>query len=500
MAQSWHIIDATDLLSESQPELNQNFDSLKSCFAGTIFPTTNQTVGMLCFRTDQNRLYQLKSTAPDVWVLLVDILDDFWRPTAAATAGTNTYTVTFDPPIAGYVVDRLYLVRFTLGSTSATCTVNIDGKGAKNIKRIGNKNLKIGDIPANHLGLLHYDGTQMILLNAAESEESVAVVASGTNTYSASLDPVPAGYVTNKLYFVLFTNANTGAGPSINLNSFGARTIKHQGGATVAIGDIPAGWKAVLFYDGTDMILMNPAFPVRASSTDTTPGRLFDKITVAGLVTKALTGTGANEAVQLSVSANESVPVGAIFFMPGTTAPAGSIKANGALLNRVDFPALWAYAQVSGNLVSDATWLAGAYGSFSTGNGTTTFRVPDTRGYHVRSWDDARGVDTSRSIGSSQADDNKIHAHSITDQIHAHQELGSFADPNTTNPDLFVVYGANSNGNGNFFPNGRSDDFGNVGTSNTTANSGTGITGTNNSAGASETRVKNIALLGCIKT
>lgn len=61
--------------------------------------------------------------------------------------------------------------------------------------------------------------------------------------------------------------------------------------------------------------------------------------------------------------------------------PSYAVVADGQLLSRTDYPELWAHAQMH-SPVTDAEWL-GAYqrrGKFSTGNGTTTFRVPDLNG------------------------------------------------------------------------------------------------------------------------
>jgi phage-related tail fiber protein len=93
------------------------------------------------------------------------------------------------------------------------------------------------------------------------------------------------------------------------------------------------------------------------------------------------------------------VPTGAVFYVPATTAPAGTIKLNGATLNRTDFPELWAFAQSSGNLVAQASKDTGNFGD---GDGATTFSLPDGRSEHIRGWDDGRGVDPVRAIGSYQ--------------------------------------------------------------------------------------------------
>lgn len=57
------------------------------------------------------------------------------------------------------------------------------------------------------------------------------------------------------------------------------------------------------------------------------------------------------------------------------------VVSDGQLLNRADWPELWAYAQML-SPISDSEWLADPLkrGKYSSGNGSTTFRVPDRNG------------------------------------------------------------------------------------------------------------------------
>lgn len=61
--------------------------------------------------------------------------------------------------------------------------------------------------------------------------------------------------------------------------------------------------------------------------------------------------------------------------------PPWALPQDGQLVNREDWPELWAHAQMH-SLIDDAVWLADKTkrGSYSNGNGTTTFRLPDTNG------------------------------------------------------------------------------------------------------------------------
>ncbi|MBB5447079.1 MULTISPECIES: phage tail protein [unclassified Paraburkholderia] len=131
------------------------------------------------------------------------------------------------------------------------------------------------------------------------------------------------------------------------------------------------------------------------------------------------------EFLNSAISAISSATIGQIVFEPRTAARAGYLKANGALLNRADYPVLWAYAQASGALVDDGQWGAGNWGCFSTGNGATTFRIPELRGEGIRCWDDGRGIDAGRAIGSWQDSQNRSHTHAASTAAEgSHDHLG----------------------------------------------------------------------------
>lgn len=70
--QSFIDIQSTEPLITSRAKLTDNDKTIMSCNSGTVFPTTNLQVGMLCLRTDQNCLYQLKNTTP-TWVMIADL-------------------------------------------------------------------------------------------------------------------------------------------------------------------------------------------------------------------------------------------------------------------------------------------------------------------------------------------------------------------------------------------------------------------------------------------
>ena len=70
-------IPSSATLSESLPLILNNDKTSISCHAGTAFPTVNLQQGMLCFRTDQNKLYQLVTNMePHEWRCVADANGD----------------------------------------------------------------------------------------------------------------------------------------------------------------------------------------------------------------------------------------------------------------------------------------------------------------------------------------------------------------------------------------------------------------------------------------
>ena len=67
--------------------------------------------------------------------------------------------------------------------------------------------------------------------------------------------------------------------------------------------------------------------------------------------------------------------------------PAWTVVSDGQILNRADWPELWAHAQMH-TPIEDADWLADPTkrGAYSNGDGATTFRVPDYNGVQPGSY------------------------------------------------------------------------------------------------------------------
>ena len=167
------------------------------------------------------------------------------------------------------------------------------------------------------------------------------------------------------------------------------------------------------------------------------------------------------------------VQPGSVVFGPWTSAPPGLVTLNGALLSRTTYARLWSFAQTYGKLVSDATWLAGAYGAFSTGDGSTTFRIPTINGFFVRGVYDELGY----TIGTYVPDSFASHNHGVNDPSHYH----------TYNQPVPTAAAALGSLNYTNVPSGTATGYAYTGISIQSAGSG------------SETKPRNIALRACMK-
>ena len=92
-----------------------------------------------------------------------------------------------------------------------------------------------------------------------------------------------------------------------------------------------------------------------------------------------------------------------------SSAPSGFLKCNGAAVSRTTYATLYAAIGTT----------------FGSGDGSTTFNVPDLRGEFVRGWDDARGIDSGRTFGSWQDGQNVSHTHTGTTNSDAHTHTWS---------------------------------------------------------------------------
>jgi len=104
------------------------------------------------------------------------------------------------------------------------------------------------------------------------------------------------------------------------------------------------------------------------------------KQAITNLIAQAVNNTGT------PITPDVILP-GTIMYWPASFAPSGWLKANGAAISRTSYAKLFS--------------LINTY--YGAGDGFTTFNLPDLRSEFIRGFDDGRGVDVGRVLGSTQA-------------------------------------------------------------------------------------------------
>lgn len=142
----------------------------------------------------------------------------------------------------------------------------------------------------------------------------------------------------------------------------------------------------------------------------------------------------------------DTCPIGAIIAFPAAAVPNGWLECNGQAVSRTGYVELFA-------LISTA---------YGTGDGSSTFNLPDYRGVFLRGKDNGKGYDAGRGMGTPQDDDLKAHTHTF--------------DTRT----IDSITGQANNATG-------------------AVSTGAVSVRVTNSAGGTETRPKNVSVVFCIK-
>lgn len=166
-------------------------------------------------------------------------------------------------------------------------------------------------------------------------------------------------------------------------------------------------------------------------------------------------------------------PPGAVMAFAGSSAPTGWLSCNGAAVSRTTYAAL--FAAIS------TTW--------GSGDGSTTFNVPDFRGMFLRgTGTNATGSSSGAvgpAVGAYAADTYLNHNHGVSDPGHGHilyaESQGAFATGTSGSITRIAA----------FNPGDRNG---------ATATNGTGILVNTSTTGGTETKPKNYGILYIIKT
>lgn len=210
-----------------------------------------------------------------------------------------------------------------------------------------------------------------------------------------------------KTFFAQDTSGNILPGATVTVYQADTLTLvtglQDEDGAALSNPFTATSGGKVAFYapDGLYDILVvsgGSSVTIRSQFADVSNAATLGANTFTGAQTLPGNASAALHAVpkqQLDAGLSASAPPGAVMAFAQNVAPTGWLKANGQTVSRTTYAALFAA-------------IGTTYGA---GNGSTTFALPDLRGEFVRGWDDGRGVDASRAIGSAQAGQMPSHTH-----------------------------------------------------------------------------------------
>jgi microcystin-dependent protein len=193
----------------------------------------------------------------------------------------------------------------------------------------------------------------------------------------------------------------------------------------------------------------NPAYDLDVTGSVNLTGQFLVDAS-AGTAGQVLTSGGPSAAPAWADPAG--TPAGTVIWFAANSAPTGYLAANGASVSTSTYAALFAVI------------------GYTYGGAGAAFNLPDLRGTFIRGVDNSRGVDPSRVFGSTQLDAFQGHIHG------------------------WRRFPANGGGSGN---TPLAQAGGTILNTIVTGPDTDGVNGTPRTA--SETRPRNIALLGCIK-
>ena len=258
-----------------------------------------------------------------------------------------------------------------------------------------------GSDPSNTAAFMPYvdtaDSNNLKIRNAANN---AFVTIGSVDSANLGLLPRAGGTMTGA---ILADDSAGASAPAIAFDGDADTGIFRVGANT--IGFATAGVERVEISDsGLDM---SNGLPIRFQDSSGAPFvALKSPASVSSNVTFTLPGADGsngqmlqtNGSGALSFTTVQGVPSGSVFCMAVATVPSGYLECNGAAVSRTTYSVLFAV-------------IGTAYG---TGNGSSTFNLPDLRGEFVRGFDNGKGTDSGRSIATSQSATNASHNHSIS--------------------------------------------------------------------------------------
>lgn len=185
MATSITTIQSSDLISDSRTDINNNFDSLNTNKIETDYLDTDTT---LAANSDSKIATQkaVKAYADSV----ASPVGKSWNEYAVDAVGTDAYAITLTGYTA-YTVGDVFKFKAGTANTGA-CSLKVNGLSVIAIKKNVSDDLATGDILANQIVTVIYDGTNMqlqsfpTLTTLLSAYQPIMLFKCGSTTYDLS--------------------------------------------------------------------------------------------------------------------------------------------------------------------------------------------------------------------------------------------------------------------------------------------------------------------------
>jgi microcystin-dependent protein len=356
-------------------------------------------------------------------------------------SGTPNIVISGTPPVSGIVTINVGLspsVAITAGGfvkSGVTTTNFLKAGGADAALTSSDVTSALGFTPANSASIVGDPASgNSVILDALAAFDGVTTV---FNLFLNGSLYTPFGGSANLIVSLGGINQKPGSDYYVNQNA-GINT------SSITFTTAPAAGLShfIVALGGQSSLLGNSSWNAKGDlavgTTDNNAG-----ILAVGTNGQVLT-VDSTKTTGVGWSTVSTVPTTTVISIASTIIPTGFLECNGAAISRTTYMSLFSRIGTV----------------FGSGNGSTTFNIPDLRGEFIRGWDNGRGIDSGRIFGSRQEDSFRAHSHNITG----------------TSENINNVPGSH---------------FYNTNQFNTNAST--------QSAGGTETRPRNIALIFCIK-
>ena len=166
---------------------------------------------------------------------------------ATTAVGTDAYAITLSPVISAYVAGQRFAFKADVANTGA-CTLNVNAKGAKAIKKLNNQDLEDDDIEIGQIVEVVYDGTNFQMVSPVATQMSTAN--SATLTDGSDADTLHNHAAVDEKFIVGNRGMDVVTGTQVVAHGLGRIPVLAEIFANASQGEYTTISNG--YYDGTD--------------------------------------------------------------------------------------------------------------------------------------------------------------------------------------------------------------------------------------------------------